>query len=49
LDRFALCGPVREVLGEDFCKTFFAVKEMELDHFEGVVSAWEREHLLLKV
>ena len=49
LDRFAICGPVREVLGEDFCKTFFAVKEMELDHFEGVVSAWEREHLLLKV
>ncbi len=49
LERFKSCGPVREVLGEDFCEVFASVKEMELDHFEGVVSAWEREHLLLKV
>ena len=49
LDRFADCKDVRNILGEDFCRTFFAVKELELDHFEGVVSAWEREHLLLKV
>lgn len=49
LDRFKLCQPVRDVLGEDFCKVFSSVKELELDHFEGVVSAWEREHLLLKV
>ena len=43
------CGPVREILGEDFCQIFAAIKESELDNFEGVVSAWEREHLLLKV
>jgi glutamine synthetase len=40
---------MREVLGEDFCRVFAAVKLDELDAFEGVVSAWEREHLLLKV
>ncbi len=49
LERFKDCGSVREILGEDFCQIFAAIKESELDNFEGVVSAWEREHLLLKV
>ena len=49
LDRFKGCAPVREVLGEAFCSVFATVKLDELDAFEGVVSAWEREHLLLKV
>ena len=49
LGRFQNCKPMREVLGEDFCRVFAAVKLDELDAFEGVVSAWEREHLLLKV
>jgi glutamine synthetase len=49
LDRFKTCAPVREVLGDAFCSVFAAVKLDELDAFEGVVSAWEREHLLLKV
>ena len=49
LERFKKCQPIRDVLGEEFCRVFAAVKELELDSFEGVVSAWEREHLLLKV
>jgi glutamine synthetase len=49
LERFKHCAPMREVFGEAFCKVFAAVKLDELDAFEGVVSAWEREHLLLKV
>jgi glutamine synthetase len=49
LERFKQCAPMREVFGEAFCKVFAAVKLDELDAFEGVVSAWEREHLLLKV
>lgn len=49
LERFKECTPMREVLGEAFCHLFAAVKHDELDAFEGVVSAWEREHLLLKV
>lgn len=49
LERFKSCAPVREILGETFCSVFASVKELELDSFEGVVSAWEREHLLLKV
>ncbi len=49
LDRFKACEPLKKILGEEFCNIFYTVKDLELDHFEGVVSAWEREHLLLKV
>jgi glutamine synthetase len=49
LDRFKACKPIQAVLGETFSRCFIAVKEHELDAYEGVVSAWEREHLLLKV
>lgn len=48
LDRFTACSPMRPLLGEDFFQTFLRVKQRELDAFESVVTAWEREHLLLK-
>ena len=48
LDRLAACAPLRELLGEDFMKVFLRVKDRELDAFDTVVTAWEREHLLLK-
>ncbi|RWO12003.1 MAG: glutamine synthetase [Mesorhizobium sp.] len=49
LDRFAVCSPVRELLGEDFVQTYLRVKSVELDLFQSVVTSWERDHLLLKV
>lgn len=49
LDRFGKCAPVRELLGEHFCTTFQQIKDHELGNFEGVISSWERDHLLLKV
>jgi len=49
LDRFAACAPVNELLGEKFVRTFLAIKAQELDAFDGVISSWERDHLLLKV
>lgn len=48
LERLTACEPVRAVLGEEFFQTFLRVKQRELDAFESVVTAWEREHLLLK-
>ena len=48
LERLAACTPVRSLLGEEFFQTFQRVKQQELDAFEGIVTAWEREHLLLK-
>lgn len=47
LDRLASCSPVRSLLGEPFFQTFLRVKQQELDAFDSVVTAWEREHLLL--
>ncbi|MBA3810532.1 MAG: glutamine synthetase [Caulobacteraceae bacterium] len=49
LERFAACTPVRNLLGEPFFRAFTAIKEAELEAFQGVISSWERDHLLLKV
>ena len=49
LDRFGACDAVRELLGEPFTRAFTCIKETELEAFQGVISSWERDHLLLKV
>jgi glutamine synthetase len=49
LERFNACERVRELLGESFCRAFTTIKEAELEAFQGVISSWERDHLLLKV
>lgn len=49
LDRFNACEPVRKVMGKNFFETFNLIKAFELDAYEGVISSWERDHLLLKV
>ena len=49
LERFAACAPVRDLLGEPFFTAFQSIKEAELEAFQGVISSWERDHLLLKV
>jgi glutamine synthetase len=49
LDGFKACAPVIELLGPHFCDTFQRIKAHELNAFEGVISSWERDHLLLKV
>ncbi len=49
LDRFIACKPVSELLGEHFCSAFQRIKAHELAAFSGVITSWERDHLLLKV
>lgn len=49
LDRFARCDPVRTLLGDAFVRAFTLIKDAELEAFQGVISSWERDHLLLKV
>jgi glutamine synthetase len=49
LERFRACAKVRALLGEPFFTAFAAIKEAELEAFQGVISSWERDHLLLKV
>lgn len=49
LDRMLACQPVIELLGSPFVRAFAQIKSAELTAFEGVISSWERNHLLLKV
>ncbi len=38
-----------EIFGTTFVRTYRAIKETEYETFMGVISAWEREYLLLSV
>ncbi|WP_406720174.1 glutamine synthetase family protein [Thioclava litoralis] len=49
LDLLAGHDPIRDVLGEEFCIVYEAVKRNEYKEFLQVISPWEREHLLLNV
>lgn len=49
LDLFAENTALRDVLGEQFCTAYSAVKSLEYKAFLQVISPWEREHLLLNV
>ena len=49
VDELLECKPLRELLGDDFVRLYSSVKRHEYDTFLGVISAWEREHLLLNV
>ncbi|MDA8231498.1 MAG: glutamine synthetase family protein [Magnetospirillum sp.] len=49
LEKLKAAKPVRELLGDDFCNAYMAVKETEWDAYQRVVSSWEREYLLLNV
>jgi glutamine synthetase len=37
------------VLGQDFVTVYLDVKHTEHEAYQQVISAWEREHLLLNV
>jgi glutamine synthetase len=49
LDLFEEAHEMRSVLGDEFCRTYEAVKRLEYTEFLRVISPWEREHLLLNV
>ena len=49
LDGFEEDGALREMLGEEFCLLFTAIKRAELEEFQREISPWERQHLLLNV
>lgn len=40
---------VANVMGPEFTKAYLAIKQMENDEFQQVISPWEREHLLMNV
>ncbi|WP_417724813.1 glutamine synthetase family protein [Salipiger sp.] len=49
LDLFDEAPALHEVLGPEFARVYSIVKRAEYEEFLGVISPWEREHLLLNV
>ncbi len=49
LDSMTKNEAVIDVLGEEFCEVYLAIKRQEVEEFLQVISPWEREHLLLNV
>ncbi len=49
VDELLDCEPLGKILGERFVRLYASIKHHEYDTFLNVISAWEREHLLLNV
>ncbi|MFK7874675.1 MAG: glutamine synthetase family protein [Paracoccaceae bacterium] len=49
LDLFDAATALHDILGPEFARVYSIVKRAEHDEFLGVISPWEREHLLLNV
>ncbi len=49
LGKLRQCTPLKEVLGPDFVALYLEVKRSEHTAYQQVISAWEREHLLLNI
>lgn len=46
---FEACDELVDIFGRSFVSTYRAVKQAEFETFMSVISAWEREYLLLNV
>ncbi len=49
LETFRASAALHDVLGQEFCRVYAAVKDLEYQEFLQVISPWERQHLLLNV
>ena len=49
LKRLKVSNELAETLGKEFITLFTEIKQTEHDAYQNVISAWEREHLLLNV
>ena len=47
--RLKVSNELSETLGKEFVTLFTEIKQTEHDAYQNVISAWEREHLLLNV
>ena len=49
LKRLKVSNELSEILGKEFITLYTEIKQTEHDAYQNVISAWEREHLLLNV
>jgi glutamine synthetase len=45
-ERLASSRHAQELLGPDFIRAYLAVKQLEHDHFQAEITAWERRYLV---
>ena len=49
VEEMLACAPLRDIFGDRFVRLYASIKHHEYNTFLNVISAWEREHLLLNV
>ena len=49
IKRIKVSDSLAEIMGRDFITLYAEVKQTEHDAYQNVISAWERDHLLLNV
>jgi glutamine synthetase len=49
VDELLGCKPLNKIFGDRFVQLYASIKHHEYNTFLNVISAWEREHLLLNV
>ena len=49
LELMESSASLRKILGDEFINLYLAVKKLEYETFNQVITPWEREHLLLRV
>jgi len=49
MEMFEGKTPMTDMLGNDFCQLFRAIKTSENNDFSAVITSWERDHLLLNL
>ncbi len=49
LEMFTGKTEITDMLGNDFCQLFRAIKKSEIDDYSAIITPWERDHLLLNV
>ena len=49
IDTFSRSKEAKEIFGETFIELFSSIKDLEVNAYNKIITAWEREYLLLNV
>ena len=49
IDTFSRSKEAKEIFGETFIELFCSIKDLEVNAYNKIITAWEREYLLLNV
>jgi glutamine synthetase len=49
IDIFSRSKEAKEIFGETFVELFCSIKDLEVNAYNKIITAWEREYLLLNV